>query len=143
MLCPGCVSKSLPQAQRVANVFRPEDVAVIGLHTVFEHHAAQGTKAALAAFIHEYRISFPVAIDAPSASGGLPQTMAAYGMQGTPTLLLFDREGALRQHQFGVEEDLQLGAQIMALVQERATRAKAQQEPLENIQACDENGCRI
>ncbi len=120
MLCPGCVSRGLPQAQRVANAFDPEDIAVIGLHTVFEHHEAQGTKAALAAFLHEYRISFPVAIDAPSASGGLPQTMAAYGMQGTPTTLLFDRKGALRIHKFGVEEDLQLGAQIMSLIQDRA-----------------------
>lgn len=56
MLCPGCVAKSLPQAQRVANACRSEDIAVIGLHTVFEHHEAQGTKEALAAFLHEYRI---------------------------------------------------------------------------------------
>lgn len=118
MLCPGCVSKGLPQAQRVANAFRQPDVVVIGLHTVFEHHAAQGSKEALAAFLHEYRITFPVAIDAPSESGGLPQTMAAYGMQGTPSLLLFDRDGNLRLHKFGVEEDLQLGAQIMSLLGE-------------------------
>jgi len=93
MLCPRCVAHGLPQAQRVANAFKSEDIAVIGLHSVFEHHEAQGAKEALAAFLHEYRISFPVGIDAPSGSGGLPQTMAAYGMQGTPTLLLFDHAG--------------------------------------------------
>ena len=44
MLCPGCVSHALPQAMRVRQTFSPDEVAVIGLHTVFEHHAAQGTR---------------------------------------------------------------------------------------------------
>ena len=55
MLCPGCVSHSLPQAMRARALFSEADVAVIGLHTVFEHHEAQGTKEALEAFLHEYR----------------------------------------------------------------------------------------
>ena len=55
---------------RVRQTFSPDDVAVIGLHTVFEHHGAQGTREALAAFLHEYKIAFPVAIDAPSSGGG-------------------------------------------------------------------------
>ena len=60
MLCPGCVSHGLPQAQRVAETFASDDVLVIGLHSVFEHHEAQGTRAALKAFLHEYRIEFSV-----------------------------------------------------------------------------------
>lgn len=36
MLCPGCVSQGLPQAQRARAAFSPDDLAVIGLHTVFE-----------------------------------------------------------------------------------------------------------
>lgn len=38
MLCPGCVSGALPQAQRLQQAFG-EDIALVGLHTVFEHHA--------------------------------------------------------------------------------------------------------
>jgi len=117
MLCPGCVSQGLPQAQRVAQTFRPEDVAVIGLHTVFEHHAAM-TPTSLEAFLHEYRITFPVGVDEPDGDG-LPKTMRAYDMQGTPTTLLIDREGRLRRHAFGHLSDLQLGAEIMALIGER------------------------
>ena len=143
MLCPGCVSRGLPQAQRVANTFSADDVAVIGLHTVFEHHAAQGSQEALKAFLHEYRITFPVAMDAASDNGDLPQTMMAYGLQGTPSLLLFDREGALRANRFGVEEDLQLGAQIMALVLERPGRVKGRLDDDSVSENCDENGCRI
>ncbi len=51
---------------------------MLGLHSVFEHHDAQGTREALGAFLHEYRISFPVGIDAPSDEGRLPKTMTAY-----------------------------------------------------------------
>ena len=117
MLCPGCVSHGLPQAQRVRQVFRREDVEVIGLHTVFEHHAAM-TPVALEAFLHEYRIGFPVGVDRPSDDGPIPCTMAAYGMRGTPSLLLIDRAGRLREQHFGQVDDLVLGAQIAMLIGE-------------------------
>ncbi len=118
MLCPGCVSHGLPQAMRVHQFFNRDEVAVVGLHTVFEHHGAQGARVALAAFLHEYKIGFPVGIDAPSESGGLPKTMVRYRMQGTPTLILVDRLGRLRKQKFGLEEDLVLGAGIMSLIRE-------------------------
>jgi hypothetical protein len=41
--------------------------------------------------------------------------MAAYQMQGTPTLLIFDRAGRLRRHYFGRPDDILLAAEIMAL----------------------------
>lgn len=126
MLCPGCVSHALPQAQRVAATFSDKDVAVIGLHTVFEHHSAQGSREALAAFLHEYGISFPVGIDEPSDGERLPKTMMAYNMQGTPTLLLLDRDGRLRKHKFGMEQDLVLGAEIMALMRESDAGSSAE-----------------
>ena len=119
MLCPGCVSHGLPQVQRVRRIFDEEDVVVLGLHTVFEHHAAM-TPVALEAFLHEYRVGFPVGVDMPSDDGAIPRTMAAYGMRGTPTLLLIDREGHLRHHHFGQVDDLILGAQIAMLAAEPA-----------------------
>jgi thiol-disulfide isomerase/thioredoxin len=114
MLCPGCVHHGLPQAQRVAEAFDAGQVCVLGLHTVFEHHAVQGTAAALRAFMHENRIRFPVGIDMPGDA--LPRTMAAYGMQGTPTVLVIDGDGVLHAQHFGAVPDLVLGAQIGALV---------------------------
>ena len=59
MLCPGCVSHGLPQALAIAATFSTDQVAVIGLHSVFEHHSAMQPHA-LEAFLHEYRIKFPV-----------------------------------------------------------------------------------
>lgn len=115
MLCPGCVLHGLPQAQRIAETFG-DAVTVIGLHCVFEHHAAQGPES-LRAFLHEWRIRFPVGVDAPGP-GALPRTMAAWDLQGTPSLVLIDRAGRLRARHFGQIPDLALGAEIMALIAE-------------------------
>ena len=116
MLCPGCVSHGIPQAQRVEALFRGAPLAVIGLHTVFEHHAAMGPES-LRAFVHEYRVHFPVGIDAPGPDGDpMPRTMRAYSMQGTPTAILIDARGRLRQQVFGTHDDLLLGAEIGTLL---------------------------
>jgi len=120
MLCPGCATEALPQALRVRQSFAERDVAVIGLHTVLEHHEAQGSAAALKAFLHEYRIGFPVGIDSHGPRSGLPRTMEHYQMRGTPTELLFDRAGELRMQHFGHLEDLRLGANIATLLAEPA-----------------------
>ena len=117
MLCPGCVQSGLPQARRIAATFRSSEVAVIGIHTVFEHHEAM-TPVSLAAFIHEYRLGFPIAVDRPSEEGPIPRTMAAYRMQGTPSLVLIDRAGHIRRHAFGAEEDMKVGAEIALLMAE-------------------------
>ncbi len=118
MLCPGCVARGLPQAQRVAELFAGAPLAVVGLHTVFEHHEAMGPEA-LRAFLHEYRIRFPVGVDAPGPQGDpIPRTMRAYAMQGTPTTVLIDARGRLRRQVFGVHDDLLLGAELGALLLE-------------------------
>ena len=76
MLCPGCVIHAIPQARQVHEQLADQGVAMIGLHTVFEHHDAMHPHA-LAAFIHEYGLRFPVGVDAPSADGQpVPRTMA-------------------------------------------------------------------
>lgn len=123
MLCRGCVFHGTPQAQRIAAGFARDDVAVIGLHTVFEHHAAM-TPVSLEAFLFENRIDFPVGVDAPGddARDPIPQTMRRYGLQGTPSLVLIDRAGRVRRSSFGAEEDLIVGAAIATLVAESADR---------------------
>jgi thiol-disulfide isomerase/thioredoxin len=115
MLCPGCVHAGLPQAQRIAKIFPLDQVAVIGIHTVFEHHAAM-TPVSLEVFIYEYGLTFPIGVDRPRDNDPIPTTMAAYGMQGTPTLVLIDRQGVVRKHSFGIEDDLRVGADIATLL---------------------------
>jgi hypothetical protein len=72
----------------------------------------------LKAFIHEYRLKFPIALDQPNPSSPIPHTMDRYKMRGTPSLVLIDRHGLVRKHAFGSVDDLRIGAEIGALVQE-------------------------
>jgi hypothetical protein len=116
MLCPGCVSHGIPQAQRIERVFG-RDVIVLGLHTVFEHHGAM-TPVSLEAFLYEYRIGFPVGVDAHDTPGGIPLTMARYQLRGTPSLILIDRGGYVRHNAFGQVDDLPIGAALARLIDE-------------------------
>jgi len=117
MLCPGCVSHGIPQAQTIYRTFQKEQVEVIAIHTVFEHHDAM-KPVSLKAFLHEYQITFPVGVDRISDGSNIPQTMAAYEMRGTPTLILIDRQGRKRHQHFGQISDMAAGAQIAALLAE-------------------------
>jgi len=122
MLCPGCIYHGLPQVKEIQRHFDPRDIAVIGLHSVFEHHDVM-TPAALRVFVHENRLTFPIAVDRPGKNlqEPLPQTMRAYGFQGTPSLILIDRNSRLRAHHFGHVSDLIIGAKLGELLAEKCT----------------------
>jgi hypothetical protein len=79
------------------------------------------TEAALEAFLHEYRLPFPVGIDEPDGDS-IPVTMRAYQMRGTPTLLIFDRVGRLRRHYFGAPDDMVVAGEIAAMALESDAR---------------------
>jgi AhpC/TSA family protein len=124
VLCPNSIAAGIPQAQRIFETFEPKDVAVIGLHATFEHHDAFSTPV-LKAFIHEYRLKFPIALDQPNPTSPIPHTMDRYKMRGTPSLVLIDRRGLVRKHTFGAVDDLRIGAEIGALTQESDSAALA------------------
>lgn len=113
MLCAGCVTYGIPQAQRVARMF--PNVSVIGLNCVFEHHDVTGPEA-LKVFLHEFGVRFPVGVDRPDTEGGLPSTMRTYGLEGTPSTLLFDKGGALVFSHLGKIDDLALGVMLGQLI---------------------------
>jgi len=118
-------------------------VAVIDLHTISEHHAAMAP-VALEASLHEYRVAHPVGVDRAMAGDPIPVTMRRYGMQGTPALVLIDRAGRLRLHQFGRIDDLSPGVMIGRLMPEdmaAATDAPVRDESGAPHGACDEHMC--
>lgn len=116
IVCPGSIKHGLPQAERIRRAFTQDAVTVYGLNMAFEKDSEQ-TLTDVEKFIAAAGYSFPVAYDKP-VPGGLPETMQAYELQGTPAILLFDRQGRLRRHYLGAVDDLRLGAEIMALVME-------------------------
>jgi len=116
MLCPGCVTHAVPQARRLHEIAKNlDDLVVLGLHTVFEHHAAM-TPVSLEAFLHEYGLKMPVAVDRPAPDGPIPLTMTAYGFKGTPSTVVIDREGRIVRLTFGTEDDLVLGLVLGSLL---------------------------
>jgi len=135
MLCPGCVTHGLPMLSRIADTFAPYEVVTLGLHTVFEHHGVQGSRA----FIHEYRINYPVGIDAADPAGTIPRTMNAYGLRGTPSLVVIDQAGIQRAQSFGAVSDLAVGALLGQLLH----NAPARDESPSSSLACTDDGCAI
>jgi hypothetical protein len=125
--------------------FAASEVAVIGLHTVFEHHSVM-TPAAMQAFVHEYRWSFPIGIDHPGGPAGIPMTMASYGLRGTPTHIRLDRDGRVALHHFGRIDDLVLGAQLGQLLKpsplaQTATATDA--PPCSTTAGCTTEACGV
>ena len=116
IMCPGSVKFGLPQATRLRKAFAESEVAVIGLHMTFENFEKQ-TPADVELFLKTAGITIPVAYDKPRGDK-IPETMVAYDMQGTPAMLIFDRQGRLRRHYLGGVDDLRIGAEVMALLME-------------------------
>jgi len=127
MLCPGCVSHGLPLAQRIHQTFG-DDLTVLGLHCVFEHHEAM-TPVSLEAFLYEYRITFPVGVDAHDGRSRLPTTMGRYRLRGTPSLVVIDRAGRLRLNAFGQIDDLVVGATLARLIDEPRPQPADDRDP--------------
>lgn len=140
MLCPGCVLHGVPQAARIHDTF--DEVAVVGLHTVFEHHDAMQPPS-LAAFLHEFRVPFPVAVDVHAPGVDIPKTMARYQLRGTPSLVLIDARGRLRANVFGRPDDLVVGAAIGTLVAEAEADTAPRPDPGAPASACTDAGCSL
>lgn len=145
MLCPGCVSHGIPQAIKVYQTFSNNEVTVLGLHTVFEHHDAMAPQA-LKVFLQEYRVNFPVGVDLPSADSHIPITMQAYSLRGTPSLIVIDRQGVIRLNNFGRVDDLELGILLGTLLSEapneQALPIRGNDEDITRDK-CDQHQCPI
>lgn len=100
MLCAPCVYYGLPAMRKVCQTYLPEEVEVIGVHSVFENHAAM-TVDCLKVFVKEFRVPFTVSVDRHSDGSRVPNTMLRYGWQGTPTFLIVNGKGEILYQKFG------------------------------------------
>jgi len=140
MLCPGCIQHGIPLAQKIQRMFPADQVAVLGLHCVFEHHAAM-TPVSLNAFLQEFQVTFPVAVDA-AGEGYVPQTMEAYQLRGTPSLLIIDQKGELQAHHLGQVSELQIGAEIATLIASDRSALGADAS-LKTASGCESGQCTV
>ncbi|WP_328518523.1 thioredoxin domain-containing protein [Pararhizobium qamdonense] len=141
LLCPGCVSESIPQVQRIERIFGHTDLQIIGIHTVFEHHQAM-TPVTLKAFLHEYRIRHPVGVDLADERFDTPITMQRFSLRGTPSSILIGRDGTILHQTFGVEEDLAVGARI-AMALSASIPEVAATSPAQDESGCADGRCEV
>ena len=139
-LCPGCVSDAIPQVKRIEQVFARTDLAIMGLHTVFEHHEAMSPKT-LKAFLLEYRLTSPVGVDQAAAASDIPVTMQRYHFRGTPSSALIGRDGLVIHQSFGVEDDVLLGARIAMALSETIPAKDVQPTTSEELARCTAGLC--
>jgi hypothetical protein len=128
--CPGSVGYGLPQAMRLRQAFEENEVTVFGLHMAFEKFDEQ-TPEKVEAYLAENAITIPIALDKPDGEN-LPETMKAYELQGTPAILIFDRQGRLRRHYLGGVDDVRIGAEVMALLIEDKDSPREMSVAIEN-----------
>ncbi|AJC79768.1 thioredoxin-like protein [Rhizobium etli bv. phaseoli str. IE4803] len=140
-LCPGCVSEAVPQLHKLEHVFGSTDLAIVGIHTVFEHHAAM-SPVTLKAFIHEYRIKSPVGVDLADDVSDIPVTMRRFGLRGTPSSVLIGRDGAIIHQTFGVEADMVLGARIAMALSPRTPPPMPEPDAEERQIGCEADVCK-
>lgn len=139
-LCPGCMSDAIPQVKRIEQVFGRTDLAIIGLHTVFEHHAAMSA-VTLKAFLHEYRLTSPVGVDLAAEDSDIPVTMQRYRFRGTPSSVLIGRNGAIIHQSFGIESNLLLGARIAMALSGNAPQTSNGAARSEERAGCETGQC--
>jgi peroxiredoxin len=109
--CPVC-QFTFPFLQRLYERYGGDDVTFLGI--------SQDDAKATAGFAREYKITFPMALDAKEK--GYPASNA-YGLTSVPTIFLIDPEGTVQVSSMGfVKRDLE---QIAAALAERRRMAPA------------------
>jgi peroxiredoxin len=92
--CPVC-KKEIPQINRMAADFGPKGLAVLAVNVGVNDSAAKA-----AAYRDKYGLDYPVAFDEGST------VTRAFGVAGTPTILIADKNGIVRYRGSAVPEDL-------------------------------------
>src|SRR5690606_8791795 len=103
--CQASLHHALPQARRLAEGFDPRQVFILGLNAPFDGKPPQ-TIEALERFVIEHELVFPVALDRSVGTSDKTATVAAYELQGSPSVMIFDRQGRLRRAYHGEATDI-------------------------------------
>lgn len=104
--CPGCHSSGFPTMQALTEEFEGnDDVAFLAIQTVFEGHEAN-TADQLLKNQQQYDLKIPFGHDVgDSSTNGSPSIMYHYRTQGTPWVVIIDRDGTVRYNDFHVNPD--------------------------------------
>lgn len=93
--CPIC-REELPQVKKIAEQFGPKGLSVVGVN-VGVNDSPRRAKA----YRDKYGIDYPLAFDEGS------EVTRAFGVAGTPTVLILDKQGIIRYRDAAVPKDLE------------------------------------
>ncbi|MGH2618948.1 MAG: TlpA disulfide reductase family protein [Anaerolineales bacterium] len=82
--CPPCRAE-MPAIEEVYEAFQPQGLVVLGVNTTF-----QDAETDVAAFVHEFGLTFPILLD---REGGVSRR---YQLRGLPSTFFIDRQGIIR-----------------------------------------------
>ena len=92
--CPVC-KEELPQIKKIVDEFGPRGLAVIGINV-----GVNDSPRKMVAYKKKYGLEYPVAFDQDS------RVTKAFGVAGTPTILILDKKGIVRYRNAAVPDDL-------------------------------------
>lgn len=100
--CPGCNAFSIPLFKRWNELYGDNpQVEIVSIHSVFEGHSFQ-TRERLESFIEEKGIRHAVGIDSySSATAKVPISMQRFKAEGTPHVIIIDKQGQIQFSHFG------------------------------------------
>jgi len=131
--CPGCFLYGLPMAEAMHKTFKDKGLLVIGLATAFEDFDKNNLEN-LKLVVKEgiaigepkkvlkeqgllkkgdrlfFDITFPVAMDKlrkVAKDYFVPETFQEYGLMGTPSSIIIDKEGTIKYISFGYDEKVE------------------------------------
>jgi hypothetical protein len=118
--CPVSNSFAIPLFRRWDELYGDrDDVLIVSIHSVFEGQDVQ-TPERLRQFVHDRGIRHPVGIDAFTRQDPLtPITMSRFGAEGTPQVVIVDKNGKVRFSHFGVFRPEVVESFIDRLLKER------------------------
>jgi cytochrome c biogenesis protein CcmG/thiol:disulfide interchange protein DsbE len=102
--CPPCVRET-PRLVRVYEEFKGQGFVMLGVNTTY-----QDDREAVATFVRDQKISYPVLLDLDGTVG------TVYGGRLMPTSYLIDRDGKIVVTKVGEVDEAQLREQVAALL---------------------------
>jgi len=92
--CSAC-KEEIPKLNEIYSAFEPKGLELLAINVGINDSLARVKR-----YIKKYKITYPVAFE------GGKQATKLFGVQGTPTIIIVDRQGIVRYRSASVPDDL-------------------------------------
>ena len=92
--CPNC-KREIPHINELLSEFGSQGMRFLGINVGVNDSAKKAAR-----YVKKYKVKYPIVFDEGS------KVTRSFGVQGTPTIIIADREGIVRYHGFNVPDDM-------------------------------------